>query len=50
MYRWIWSKLPGNNWQKLAQALGVFAVFVTVLFLGIFPQLDLLLIAPPTLG
>lgn len=49
MYRWIWSKLPGNRWLKLAQALGLLAVFVAVLFLGVFPQLDQWFIEPPTL-
>ena len=50
MYRWIWNKLPGNRWLKVAQALALIGLLVALLFLVVFPQLDLIFIAPPTLG
>lgn len=50
MYRWIWGKLPGNKLMKLVQASLLIGLLVAVLFIVVFPWLDLLFIAPPTIG
>jgi len=50
MYGWIWKKLPGGKVLKAVQLLVLLALAVAGLFLFVFPLLDQLFIAPPTLG
>lgn len=50
MYRWIWNKLPGRKALKTLQVAALLALLIALLFGVVFPQLDLIFIAPPTLG
>jgi len=40
MYGWLWRRLPGNTWVRLAIVLAMFAVLVWLLFDFVFPWLD----------
>lgn len=50
MYRWIWNKLPGGKLLKSIQALVLLGLVLAGLFWFVFPALDQLFIAPPTLN
>lgn len=50
MYLWLWRKLPGKKALKLLQLLVLFGLLLAGLFWFVFPWLDQVFIAPPTLG
>lgn len=40
MYGWIWKKLPGTKWVKVAEAAALIAVAIALLFYVIFPLVN----------
>ncbi|MEY3561812.1 MAG: hypothetical protein RL068_964 [Actinomycetota bacterium] len=50
MYLWIWKKLPGNYWAKVAASILLILGLITLLFLVVFPALDTFFAQDPTLG
>ena len=47
IYSWIWRKLPGGRKLKVAQLVTLISLAVTILFLVIFPAIDVIFIEPP---
>ncbi|TCK20905.1 hypothetical protein [Pseudonocardia endophytica] len=41
MYAWIWGVLPGRTWLKAVQAAVLLAVVLALLFLVVFPWVEL---------
>jgi hypothetical protein len=50
MYRFIWNKLPGNLVAKLVLALLITSSIIYLLFVMLFPWLELSFFAPPTVA
>ena len=50
IYRFIWEKLPGPLVLKVTSAIALLGLFVALLFLVVFPWVDLSFFAPPTVG
>lgn len=48
MYKFIWRKLPGNLVSKLILALLITFSIIYLLFVTLFPWLELSFFAPPT--
>ena len=48
IYRSIWKLLPGTFVLKIAQAMILAALVITLLFTVVFPWIDLSFFAPPT--
>jgi len=40
VYGWLWGKLPGPIYARIATAALLFALLVMVLFLWVFPWLE----------
>jgi hypothetical protein len=47
IFPWIWRVLPGNGWVKALLVLLGVSLFIAVLFLWIFPFIDLYFTEPP---
>jgi hypothetical protein len=50
IYSWIWRKLPGGRVLKVLQVAALFCFVVTLLFLVVFPAIDVIFIEPPVVG
>ena len=37
MYVWIWRRLPGGTWAKVAQVVLILVALVALLFFVVFP-------------
>lgn len=50
MYAWLWKRLPGNKFAKMAQATILIVVVATTLWVFIYPWIHDLLTVDPSVN
>lgn len=50
IYKHLWGKLPGNLIVKVLTASALFLTAIALLFLFVFPWVEVSFFAPPTVG